>query len=89
MKQYNIRLDEDIIKDVNDVAETYKTSVSELIREGLAKVIEEKKNDVYYRLTHEVEECSKQETTEILNELNKLTKEDLEVVEVEDEKIDC
>lgn len=83
MKQYNFRLDEHLVSEAIDVANTYNENLSELIREGLTKIIEERKNDVYYKLTHNVEVLDKKESKEIIDELKSMDSKDLEVVKTE------
>lgn len=82
MKSINIRLEESIIEEMKHVAHIYHKNMSDLIREGITKVLEEKKNDIYYRLTN-FPECSQEETDEIIAELNNLSEDDLTIVKTE------
>lgn len=83
MKQYNFRLDEQIVAEASDIAKTYNENLTNLVREGLAKIIEERKNDVYYKLTHNIETLDNKESKEIIDELKKMGPEDLEIVKTE------
>lgn len=82
MKSINLRLEESMLEEIKHISQLYHRNVSDLIREGISKVIEEKKNDIYYKLTN-FPECSQEETDEILSELNKLTSDDLIIVKTE------
>ena len=88
MKQYNFRIDDHMIAEAEDIAKIYDESVSDLIREGLALLIEERKKDFLYRFKHNVKEASLSETNEIMNELNNMSSEELEIVRTEAVKID-
>ena len=83
MKQYNFRLDENLVEEATNLAELYDKTLSDLVREGLEKVINDKKNDVYYRLTNNIKKASKQETEEIMKELNKMSDDELKIVKKE------
>ncbi|MDO5440585.1 MAG: hypothetical protein Q4F12_03515 [Erysipelotrichaceae bacterium] len=83
MKQYNFRLDEQMVSEAIDVANAYNENLTDLIREGIAKIIEERKNDVYYKLTHNAEMLDKSESKEIIDELKSLNSKDLEIVKTE------
>ncbi len=83
MKQYNFRLDEQIVAEATDIAKIYNENLTSLVREGLAKIIEERKNDIYYKLTHNIETLESEESKEIIDELKKMKPEDLEIVETE------
>ncbi|MCB8564520.1 ribbon-helix-helix domain-containing protein [Fusobacterium ulcerans] len=86
MKSISLRLDDPIIDEIKEVAEKYNISTSDLIREGIEKVLKEKKNNIYYKLTN-FSECSEEETNEIIEKLDKISTEDLKIVRIEREKI--
>ena len=48
MKSISLRLDDIIIDEIKEVAEKYNISTSDLIREGIEKVLKEKKNNIYF-----------------------------------------
>ncbi|MGL5724293.1 ribbon-helix-helix protein, CopG family [Cetobacterium sp.] len=86
MKSINIRLEESLIEEIKHVAHMYHKNMSDIIREGIAKVLEEKKNDIYYKLT-DFPSCSQDETDEIMMELKSLSEDDLKIVKSEKVKI--
>ncbi|MBC2856963.1 ribbon-helix-helix domain-containing protein [Cetobacterium sp. 2A] len=79
MKSINIRLDDKIIEELKHLSKIFGSNVSELIREGVNKILEEKKADPYYRLTN-FSEASSDETNDIVKELSKLSDDDLKIV---------
>lgn len=83
VKSINLRLEENTIQEIKELGKIYHKNMTELLREAIEKFIQEKKNNVYYRLTANIEECSQEETDEIITALNNLTDEDLEIVEEE------
>lgn len=87
MKQYNFRLDERLVMEATDLAKMYDETLTDIVKEGLLKVINERKNDTYYRLTSSIKKATKEESKEIMDELSKLSNDDLKVVKTEKLKI--
>jgi len=87
MKQYNFRLDESMISEAEEISKIYGTNLTELVRLGLTKIIEERKNDVYYKLTHGMDETDDVESKQIIKNINSLTKDDLKIVKSEKHEI--
>ncbi len=79
MKSFNIRLDDEMLVDLKRVSSIMGKTVSDLVREGIEKILEEKKVDPYYRLTN-FSEMSQSETTEIIEEISNLSDDDLKIV---------
>lgn len=86
MKSISLRLDDPIIDEMKEVAKKYNISTSDLIREGIEKVLKDRKNNIYYKLTN-FTECSEEETNEIIEKLNKIPARDLKIAKIEREKI--
>jgi predicted DNA-binding protein len=74
-----IKMSEDLIQEIKKNSKIYKKSASEMVREIISSIIEDKKNDIFYKLAN-FEETSEEETIEILETLKK---EDLEIVDTE------
>ncbi len=79
MKSYNIRLDDEVLTELKRISSVLGKTVSDLVREGIEKILEEKKQDPYYRLTN-FSETSQEETIEIIEEIAKLSDDDLKIV---------
>lgn len=79
MKSFNIRLDDEMLVDLKHVSSIMGKTVSDLVREGIERILEEKKIDPYYRLTNFCE-MSQSETTEIIEEISNLSDDDLKIV---------
>lgn len=79
MKSFNIRLDDEMLVDLKRVSSIMGKTVSDLVREGIEKILEEKKVDPYYRLTN-FSEMSQSETEEIIEEISNLSNDDLKIV---------
>lgn len=86
MKSISLRLDDPIIDEMKEVAKKYNISTSDLIREGIEKVLKDRKNNIYYKLTN-FTECSEEETNEIMKKLNEIPARDLKIAKIEREKI--
>ena len=86
MKTLNFKIEEELLTEFKQIAKQYHENASEILRGFVRNYVEEKQNDIYYRLTNH-SEASAKESQEILDELNKLSDEDLkmktmEVIEV-------
>ncbi len=79
MKSFNIRLDDEMLVDLKRVSSIMGKTVSDLVREGIEKILEEKKVDPYYRLTNFCK-MSQSETTEIIEKISSLSDDDLKIV---------
>ncbi len=80
LKAVNIKMDESKIIEVKSVASAFHMTMTEVITEALDEYLAKMKRDPYYRLTANIEEASEEESAEILEELNKLTDDDLKIV---------
>ena len=65
----------------------YNITTAELIREGIKNILENKKNDVYFRLIANKIECDEEESSEIISKINNLSKDDLIVTREEELEI--
>lgn len=81
-KIVNFKMNEEKIMELKEVATIFNLSITEIILEALNEYIKKLKEDPYYRLCSNIEEASEEESKEILEEIDKLTPEDLEIVEV-------
>lgn len=84
LKSINLRLEENTIQEIKELGKIYHKNMTELLREAIESFIQEKKNNIYYKLTTNIEACSQEETNEIMAELANLKDEDLELVEEEE-----
>ncbi len=79
LKAVNFKIDENRIVDIKRVASVFNMTVTDVITEALNEYIKKMKKDTFYRLTVNVENADKEETEEILNEIDNLSDEDLEI----------
>lgn len=79
MKTFSIRLDENLLLELKQVSAIEGETISDLIRKGIQRIVEEKKETTHYRLSNFIE-MSQKETTEILSEIDKLSFDDLQIV---------
>ena len=82
MKQISLRLDEKQLEELKHVADVCERDYSSIIREGIAEILKKIKSDPWYRLS-DAPPMDPEEEAEILEEISKLTPEDLEIVETE------
>ena len=90
MKQISLRLEESQYNELKNLSEIYNKEYSQIIREGIDTIINKLKNDPWYMVQKMVEKTpvmDKKEEEEILEELNSLSKEDLEIAETRTRKI--
>lgn len=90
MKQISLRLEENQYNELKNLSEIYNKEYSQIIREGIDTIINKLKNDPWYMVQKMVEKTpvmDKKEEEEILEELNSLSKEDLEIAETRTRKI--
>lgn len=82
-KALNFKLDEDEILDIKKVASVFNISVTDLIKNAIEEYVSVLKKDPFYRLTENVQDADEEENTEILEEIDRLTEDDLEIVSSE------
>ncbi len=78
-KAVNFKMDEAEIRDMKQVAGVFNMSVTDLIKNAVKEYLRELKSDPFYRLTANVQDASKEETEEILAEIEGLSDEDLTI----------
>lgn len=79
-KAVNFKMEESEILDMKHVASVFNMSVTDLIKNAVCNYITELKKDPFYRLSVNVEEASEEESSEILNEIEGMTDDDLTIV---------
>lgn len=72
-------MEEEEILDMKKVAKIFNITFTDLIKTGAKQYVEELKRDPFYRLSMFAEDASKEETEEILEEIDKLTDDDLTI----------
>ncbi|MGL4392095.1 MAG: hypothetical protein ACRCSK_01460 [Fusobacteriaceae bacterium] len=82
MKEINLKLNDEIVDELKKIANTYHQNISDLVKDGIKKIITERKNDLYYRMKN-LSSCSESEEREIMDELAKISEEDFQIGEVE------
>ena len=82
VRAMNFKLEETDITDIRHVATVYNKTMTDVIREAIHEYIERIKRDPFYRLTANVEEASAEESTEILEEIEGLSDDDLTISSV-------
>ena len=78
-KAINLKLDENRVMDVKQVASVFHMTMTDVINEALDAYLPVMKQDPFYRLTAGIQDASKEETDEILAEIESLSDEDLEI----------
>ena len=86
-KAINLKLDEERIMDVKQVASVFHMTMTDVINEALDAYLPTMKADPFYRLTANVKDASKSETAEILSEIERLSDDDLEITTVKRFKV--
>lgn len=79
-KAMNIKMDESRLLAIKNIAEVFHITMTEVINEALDEYIPKIESDPFYRLTANVLEASKEESNEILDEIQKLSDDDLKIV---------
>ena len=82
-KAINLKLDESRIFDLKNVASVFHMTMTDVVNEALDAYLPTMKNDPFYKLTANVAEASKEESEEILAEIDRLTDDDLDIVATE------
>ena len=72
MKAISLRLDEDMLDEIREVSKIYNITATELIREGIKNILNNKKNDIYFKLISNKTEYDEKESSEIISKINNL-----------------
>ena len=78
-KAINLKLDENRVLDMKQVAAAFHMTMTDLVNEALDAYLSEMKQDPFYKLTVNVKDASENESEEILSEIEGLSDEDLEI----------
>ena len=81
-KSVSLRLNKSLLEEINKITEVFSISLTDFIRNAVEKEVKEIKKDFFYKLS-QVDYCSDEESKEIIEELNKMTEDDLNVDEIE------
>ena len=81
-KAINLKLDENRVLDMKNVASVFHMTMTDIINEALDAYLPKMKQDPFYRLSANVQSVSKEEEKEILAEIEQLTDDDLEITTV-------
>ncbi len=76
-KAVNLKMDENRIVDIKDVAAVFHMTITDVINRALDDYLPKMKRDPLYRLTANVQSASVEETEEILAEIESLSDDDL------------
>ncbi len=82
-KAINLKMDENRILDIKEVASVFHMTITDVINEALDAYLPAMKQDPFYRLSVNVKDASNSETAEILAEIDSLTDDDLKITTVE------
>lgn len=83
VKAVNFKMDEVEIADIKHVADVYRMTLTDFIKEAIGEHLIRMKADPFYRLTANVEEADAFESDEILNAINGLENDDLTIASTE------
>lgn len=75
----NLKWDTDNLAEIKEVTRVYHMTLTEFFKEAAEDKLEEMKKDPFYRLTANVEDASKEESEEILDEISALSDDDLKI----------
>jgi len=78
-KALNLKWDSENLSEIRKITRIYHMTLTEFFKEAANEKLAEMKKDPFYRLTMSVEEASKKESDEILNEINSLSDDDLAI----------
>ena len=67
MKAISLRLDEDMLDEIREVSKIYNITATELIREGIKNILNNKKNEIYFKLISNKTEYDEKESSEIIS----------------------
>ena len=82
VKALNFKMDETEILDMKQVANVYNMTLTELFRAAINEYVKKLKEDPFYKLTMNVQEASKEESEQILAEIESLSDDDLTITSV-------
>ena len=80
-KSVSLRLNKSLLEEINKITEVFSISLTDFIRNAIEKEVKEIKNDFFFKLS-QVDYCSNEESKEIIEELNKMTEDDLKVTKI-------
>ena len=80
-KSVSLRLNKSLLEEINKITEVFSISLTDFIRNAIEKEVKEIKNDFFFKLS-QVDYCSDEESKEIIEELNKMTEDDLKVTKI-------
>ena len=83
VKAMNFKMDEIDIKEMKQVASVYHMTVTDVIKEAVREYVGKMKQDPFYKLTANVQEADIKESTEILDEIESLSDDDLSISYIE------
>ncbi|MBQ4469223.1 MAG: hypothetical protein II917_03685 [Synergistaceae bacterium] len=83
VKTLRLKLKENELADVRQVASVFHMSVNRVFREALKNYVDTKKQTPLYRLTANIEEASPEESAEILAMIENMTDDDWKTVRVD------
>ncbi len=78
VKTLRLKLNENELADVRQVASVFHMSVNKVLREAVRGYVDIKKQSPLYRLTDNIEEASPEESAEILAMIENMTDDDWE-----------
>jgi len=82
MKTITLRLEDEMAEELKNVSEMYHKNLSEFLREGLKKLLEDTKKDWYYRMQN-VPYCDDDEEKELTEILQNMSEDDMKIVRTE------
>ncbi|BEO92364.1 hypothetical protein FNSP4_21730 [Fusobacterium nucleatum] len=80
-KSVSLRLSKSLLEEINKITEVFSISLTDFIRNAIEKEVKEIKNDFFFKLS-QVDYGSDEESKEIIEELNKMTEDDLKVTKI-------
>jgi division protein CdvB (Snf7/Vps24/ESCRT-III family) len=80
VKALDFKMEEAEISDMKEVADMFNMSVTDLVKNAVREYVTELKKAPFYRLTANVQEASAEESEEILDEIDKMSDDDLTIV---------
>ena len=83
VKAVNFKMDEVEIADIRHVADVYRMTLTDFIKEAIGEHLIKMKADPFYRLTANVEEAEAAESDEILKAINGLEDDDFAISSIE------
>lgn len=83
VKAVNFKMDEVEIADIRHVADVYRMTLTDFIKEAIGEHLIRMKADPFYRLTANVEEAEAAESDEILKAINGLEDDDFAISSIE------